>query len=144
MKEYNFRFVQNYNISVISILIILFVLTLYFKSGYLSTGKLIFLSSSIYYLIHTIQIYKRAKKEIKQVVFLNNDECQITYFSNMVSFQKIEYKNLSYYVNNNDVMLLKKGTDKTIGKINNKGFVLPDKLDDFILLLELKNATKLF
>ena len=138
MTKYNFKFVQNYNVPVISVLMILLALTLYFKPDYLSVGKIIFLYSSIYYLTHMVQMYRRAKKEIKCLTFLDKDECQIIYFSNMVTSQKVKNEDLIFSNNLKEVIFFKKKSNELIGKINNEGIIPPEKLEDFILLLEQK------
>ena len=138
MTKYNFKFVQNYNVPVIFMLIILLALTLYFKPDYLSVGKIIFLYSSIYYLTHTIQIYRRAKKEIKCFTFLEKNECQIIYFSSMVTSPKVKNEDLVFSNDSKEVIFFKKKSNELIGKINNKGIIPPEKLEEFILLLEQK------
>lgn len=138
MIKYNFKFIHNYNIPIIIGLIILLVLTLYFKPDYLSFGKIVFLYSSIYYLIHTIQVYKRAKKEVKLITFLEGNECQIIYFSNMVTSQKLKNEDLTFSTNPSEVTLFDKQSHVIVGKINNKGVIPPEKLEDFILHLEQK------
>jgi hypothetical protein len=136
--KHNFKFVHNYNAFVILVLIILLALTLYFKPDYLSVGKIIFLYSSIHYLIHTIQVYKRAKKEIKCLTFLEESECQVIYFSNMATSQKVKNEDLVFSTNSNEIIFFRKKSNEFVGKINNKGVIPPEKLEDFILLLEQK------